>query len=200
MALGCLALLALVPLVWSSVQGDREPPSLAPFELTAEETRLARDLADHEIARSEAAHSHDRVYFIKADLLPDTQANSSMRKVMVTHYRYEGDETLLSFVDLNSHEVYRVEKHQHLPTALAPEEAARAEQLVRANAELADLFRQYGNRLRVQVRPFGTVPDQPQFGHRNAQVLFKVGGEYLADWSVTVDLTDNWVCIGKFAR
>jgi Cu2+-containing amine oxidase len=175
------------------LQGNQEngvhpAPALPPFELSADEVRTARDLAELGIAQAPHPDSlHDRTYFTKVELLPDSQAQTKQRLVLVTHYRYRGDEAILSMVDLNRHEVVKVETVPHLPTPLAPEEVARAQQLARTDPQLAEVFNTQG--LKVEAKVLYVPQHDPLFGHRVVALLFSTGGNYLRGPEVLVDLT-----------
>ena len=86
--------------------------------LTDEEIGLARALAEHDLT-THSLPSGPRNVFIKVDLLPDSQAESARRLVMVHHYRYPTDETIFTMIDLQTHEVLNRETYAHYPTALA---------------------------------------------------------------------------------
>jgi hypothetical protein len=194
-----LALLGLLPLACARVHGEGSASGwqgepLPPYELSADEIRIARDLAEQGIERpAHPASPHDRVVFTKIELLPDAQAETKKRTVLVTHYRYRDDQAILSMIDLNRRQVIQVEKVPHLPTPLAPEELARAEQLARADARLRRLFAAPASNLRVEGKALYGTPQQPWFGHRVVALLFRDGGSYLVRPEVWVDLTSETV-------
>ena len=111
----CLvALLALLPLACGRAQGEPRPQEaqvLPRFQLSAEEIRVARELAEHDLVRPENRLSlADKIVFTKIELLPDSQAETTQRLVLVTHYCYRGDEAVLTTVDLNTRQVMGVER------------------------------------------------------------------------------------------
>jgi hypothetical protein len=185
--LGC----ALTPLGAGQLPQEQQQETRYPFELTADEIRQARVLAENG-----PGLSHGKTVFVKIELLPDAQAETTQRQVMVTHYRYENDETLYTFVDLKLNTVMKVEIQLHAPTALAAEEKVLVEKLARAEAQLAGVFATHGARLRVEMRPTQPASEQsPLFGHRLALLHFGVGDGYLRDPEVIVDLTTEQVHI-----
>jgi len=196
-----LVLLALLPLGCARSHGQQgasgeSPEALPPYQLSAEEIRTARDLAEQDLEPPEFAGSpHGRVVFTKVELLPDAQAQTTQRIVQVIHYCYRNDEAVVTTVDLNRHEVTRVETIPHLPTALAPQELARAETLARADAQLAPLFRAHGRALKIEGKVLHVTRQDPLFGHRVVVLLFSTGGNYLAEPEVLVDLTTETIRI-----
>ncbi len=190
-------LLALVPLACSRLEGniEAENDSEPLYELSADEVRLARDLAerDLDIPRNPLSPL-ERVVFAKIDLLPDAQADTTQRLVMVQHYRYRGDETILTTVDLNRLEVLGVERLAHYPTALAREEMERAESMARADSRLQPILDMPNRRLHIEGRPFQPAfPHEPLFGHRVVLLLLRDGISYLNEPRILVDLTTEAV-------
>lgn len=189
--LGC----ALVPQGQGQQSGRQQQPALYPFELSAAEVRQARQLAE-----SGFASVHGKTVFVTIQLLPDTRAGTEQRQVQVTHYRYEGDLTVYTYVDLVAGQVMDVETRPHAPTALAVEEKTRAEGLASADPRLAGLFAAHAN-LRVEMRPTQPLTSQhPLFGHRLALLAFGVGDGYLDGPNVLVDLTTGQVHVEQTAR
>ena len=95
-------IIALLPLALAgcgSAEGEQPGDGEPRYVLSADEIRLARELAERDMANQEGPSSPGKkTYFIKADLLPDSQADTAQRQVMVHHYRYQGDETILTRV------------------------------------------------------------------------------------------------------
>jgi hypothetical protein len=177
------------------VQGEPEA-ALPAFVLTAAEVQLARDLAESQIhPPAHPMSPQERVYFIKVDLLPDTQAGSANRRVMVHHYRYQGDETIFTLVDLHSAEVLKVETALHYPTALADEEKERAAALARHDERVRP-FVQGG--AEFEFRPIQlTAKDEPMAGHRVVHVLLRGPDGYFSRPRVLVDLTTETVHLAE---
>jgi len=191
-----LVLLALAPIACGSTQGN-DQGQRPPYELSPEEIRLARALAERDMHLPEQIHSPlERIVFTKIDLLPDFRAGTSLGQVIVQHYRYRNDDVVLTTVDLNRPQVLNVEVIPHFPTALAPEELQRAEQLARADARLKSVFEMPGRTLAVEGRPIQAANAQePLFGDRLVHLLLRQGNDYLSRPRVLVDLTTEAVLL-----
>jgi len=114
--------------------------------------------------------------------------------VNVIHYRYRGDETILTTVDLRHGEVLKREILVQFPTALAQEEITRAEEMARADSRLQGLFA--AQRLHVEARPLqAAAPQDPLFGHRVMHLLLRNGNAYLTTPRVLVDLSTETVLV-----
>lgn len=178
----------LLPLVAGCARTQGDEDNAMPFVLAADEIAQARRLAEVHIPGDTGPNSPlERVYFIKAELLPDSQAESAQRQVMVTHYRYRDDETIHTMVDLVQHQVLKVEKFHHFPTALSVEERQRAEELARRDPRLQDMLKSQPT-VRLQLRPLQVAdPAEPYFGHRLVHLLLTRANEQLGTY-VLVDL------------
>lgn len=185
-----LVLLAVVPLGFSLAWTNRNRPA-STILLTAEDVRLARELAERDLdIVSHPATPAEQTYYIKVDFLPASQAESDQRLVVVHHYRYREDETILTIVDLNRHEVIRRERAYHFPTALNSAEICRAKELVQSDGQLQSLIS--SRSLQVDCRPTQVRTDDPRFGHRLVMVMLREDGDYLESPLVLVDLhTEN---------
>ena len=185
-----LLVVSMVPMACvgcGQASGDQAAQTQYRFMLTQEELGLARLLAERDLM-VDSLPSGPRTVFIKVDLLPDSQANTSQRLVMVHHYRYQTDETIFTMIDLNTQEVLKREFHVHYPTALASSEIERAFQLARADDRLQALTTNF------DARPIQfTSPEEPLFGHRVVHVLLRHDGNYLKSPRVLVDLTTEIV-------
>jgi hypothetical protein len=192
-----LAVLTLLPVACGRAQGDQAIEPLPPFVLTAQEIQLTRALAEEKLAIiPEPSHPLDRTCFIKIDLLPDSQAETQQRQVMVHHYRYRDDVTILTMVDLNRAEVLSVENKAHYPTALCQEELARAERLTRADARVKSILDARSTPVFFEGRP-QQITDQadPRFDHRLVLWSLRSDGGYLTGPRVLVDLTTETVIV-----
>ncbi len=169
------------------VQGDQQPAPA--FVLSAEEVRLARELAERPMP-AQAGSLQERVYLIKVDLLPEAQAESGQRRVMVHHYRYQGDETVFTMIDLRTHEVLKVETASHYPTGLASEEKERAAELARQDVRVRPFVE---NGAEFDYRPLQFAAGSERFGHRVVHVLLRGADGYFSQPRVLVDLTTESV-------
>ena len=114
-------IVALAPLGCGQAGGGPSGSVKYPFVLTREEIGQARALAEKDLV-VDPLPSGPRTVFVKVDLLPDTQAETAQRLVMVHHYQYQTDQTIFTMIDLNTHEILNREWSAHYPSALAPTE------------------------------------------------------------------------------
>src|SRR5262249_24585992 len=148
--------------------GDQAARIRYPFVLTQEEVGLACELAERDLVDS--LPSGPRTVFVKVDLLPESQAETSQRLVMGHPYRYQTAQTISTMIDLKSHEVLKREFHVHYPTALAPAEIERAFQLARTDSRLQALLEAHPTHFDARPLQFA-APEEPLFGHRVVHVL-----------------------------
>jgi hypothetical protein len=187
-----LLLLAFVPVACGRAEGDQQAAE-AVSGLSETEIRLARHVAEQRL--SPPANPLDRIYYIKVDLLPVAFADSPERRVNVIHYRYYGDETVITTVDLHNLDVLRVVTHRHMPTALAAEEVARAERLARADERTQGLF---SGKVTIEARPVHAASaDDPFFGRRVIHLLLRDGAHYRTEPHILVDLNHDVVLIDE---
>jgi hypothetical protein len=186
-----LCVLPLAPLGCGRANGDPAAWVTYPFVLTEREVALGRELAERDLS-VDGVPSGPRTLFIKMDLLPDSQAETTQRLVMVHHYRYGTDETIFTLVDLGAHEVLRREAHAHYPTALAPSEIDLAIDLAWRDERLRPLLETASSKF--DARPILCPnPQQPLFGHRVVHLLLQQDGRHLASPRVLVDLSTETV-------
>jgi hypothetical protein len=190
-----VAVVVALPTGYGDWHSNAQETSWTAFDLSGAEIHLARALAEkgwH--VPSNPQLPSERVVFIKIDPLPDAQAETMQRQVVVTHYRYQGDTTILTTVDVHQLEVLKVDVVPHHPTALADEELKRAERLARADLRLKHLFQ--ARPIRVEGRPLQANGAQdPLFGHRVVHLLLQERGSYLSEPRVLVDLSNETVLV-----
>ena len=193
-----MVFLAFLPVACSSAVSHPEEKTPRIWgQLSDEEARLARNLAEEELFKPENPFSPgEKIYYTKTELLPDSQAETDNRVVVVTHYRYQGNQAILTYVDLNARKVTEVAREVNLPTPLAHEEFELAVKLARQHERVAKLYEQFGKDLHVEGKigwP-ATIAD-PNMPHRNVYLLFRVGADYLNGPRVIVDLVNETVRI-----
>jgi hypothetical protein len=189
-----LALLALLPVACGRAHGEQETEAVPAYELTAEEIRAARELAERDLVRPEDRDSlGGKVVFTKVELLPDSRAQTAQRLVTVTHYRYRGNEAVLTTVDLNTRQVVHVAADPNQPTPLAQEEFARALELAKADGRLAAFWAQRTADTAVEAKVSHYPAGDPLHGRRTVVLLVREGRNYLTNPQVTVDLTSETV-------
>ena len=192
-------LLAILPLGCSQASGDPTGKVAYPFVLTPAEVGLARQLAEEDMPGIHLP-SGPKTVFIKIDLLPDSQADTAQRLVMVQHYRYHGDETIFTMIDLRTHEVLSRQFHAHYPTGLAASEVEQALHLARTDVRLRTLLETAATSTAEDVADSIRAPHHPWFGHRMVHVMLRQGGNYLAEPRVLVDLTTENVILDSDAQ
>lgn len=179
--------------------------SSATFELTQAEQEIAVELSgqyiEHNRSNTQRAESIEPSYVTRVELYRDKEAEAkriSNRQALVTRYRYDGDLTILTIVDLTSREVTRVDSIPHLPTPLSPEEFEMAKDMALTNPEVEAALAPYIEQLEVEPLVSRTFSEQdPLFGHRVVRLLFRVGRNYLTKPTVTVDLTAKKVIVER---
>ncbi len=196
------ALLVALGLGWAAMAGAQPEPSPG-FDLTPAERDLARQLADGEIS-ARRLRTDDRLYVVDFELiLPKDQNGESgdRRLARVTHYRYDGDLAIVTFVDLGSRQVLQLETIEHPSVPVSQEEFDIARTLVLQDAEVRG---QLGTNL-TEVVPEALLMNFPDaedqlFGHRVLRFVFKLGTEYLRQPVAWVDVTARTVTVEPLSQ
>ena len=221
-----LLLLLVIPLAWEPVQSDEERPGKEASELTAAAKKRARNLVlgektfkDMLTAKErqfmtekmrgpvdEVLKVKDKVYVTNYEMVPPKddgerprERTRALGKVLVTTYRYQNDEAIVSTVDLDENKVLKVERFPHLPVPLAAEELDNARELAYRQPEVAKALKGYGDKVEVQPLLPRPAEKDPAFGHRIVQLLFVVDKRILSTPRVRVDLTTNKVEVNNAA-
>lgn len=188
----------------TAVKKKRQAERVNPDVLTEAEAQRAVEIASADSRVREYFETDQPVFVAQVELLRLKEAETD-RFALVSHYRYEGDLTIQSTVDLSREVVSEVEAIPHLPTPLAPEELARARELALANEELRgvleDRFTDYTSRrqgFEIEALVLRTASkEDPIFGHRVVSLLFKTPRGYLAGVETVVDLTTGELTIER---
>ncbi len=159
--------------------------------LTEAELKQAASIATRELQARKIADA--RTYFTHAELLRDK--SSAVRRAVVVHYRYAGDQTITAVVDLAAQRVLDVRVEAHGSAALSEEEFHQARELALADPNVARALG--GNRDRVTIEPLllRAPEGDPLYGHRVVRLLFRIERDYLSAPIVHVDLTERRVII-----
>jgi hypothetical protein len=178
------------------------PPALAAQEtLTPTERDEARAVADSLLVRRGGPLAQRRVYAVGVERFRDKEreeAGDTGRRALVTHYQYEGDRAILTYVDLQTRRAFLQETIAHLPVPLAPEELAAARDLALADSAVARALAPYRERLVVEPLVVRTTdPRDPLAGQRVVRLLFRVGADYLRRPIVTVNLSTREVHVDE---
>jgi Cu2+-containing amine oxidase len=159
--------------------------------LTEAELQQAASIAMDELRKRNAADA--RTYFTHAEVLRDKSSNA--RRALVVHYRYAGDQTVTSIVDLTARRVVDVRIEAHAGAPLSREEFAQASELALADPNVVNALG--ANRSRVTIEPLllRAPEGDPMFGRRVVRLLFRIDRDYLSAPVVHVDLTERRVLI-----
>jgi hypothetical protein len=167
--------------------------------LTVEERVLAVRLAEQRL-RSDKLLPEKKTFLTLVQTHRNVEAEKSgsfERHALLTYYRYAGDVGIRVYVNLIRRRVIKVEQLPHFPAPFAPEEIQRARELALNHPQLKKVLEPYRERLTVEalLTRSPKVKD-PLFGHRLANLLFRVGPRYLtAQGLVIADLTTETLVI-----
>jgi Cu2+-containing amine oxidase len=164
----------------------------APTPLTDAELQQAASIATGELRNRKLADA--RTFFVHAEMLHDKSAPGS-RRALVLHYRYEGDQTITTVVDLTAQRVVDVRTAAHVAAPLSQEEFEQARGMAMADARVAGALGQNRGRVTVEPLVLHATEGDPLFGHRVVRLLFRVDRDYLSAPIVLVDLTTRQVMI-----
>jgi hypothetical protein len=192
------ALFALATAACASTRSAQVEDALsAGRELSDEEQALARQIAEQSLRDQNMLDG--RVYFVEAGLFREKAADDQPPTdslARVSHYRYEDDAAILSYVNLTRQETTDVQAVEHLPIALSGDEFAIARDMALADPAVR---RALGAEVdRVVVEPLllrAASEDDPIFGQRVVRLLFRLGKDYRSEPNVTVNLTEERVII-----
>lgn len=117
------------------------------------------------------------------------------RLAEVTHFKYEGGETIRTTVDLGTREVVKVEVLKAYPTPLAPDELTAAVSLAKEKSPAVRAFyEKHPNDVQVQaLAPVVADAKSPRFGHRIALLTFRTKKDARDSLLIDVDLTNRTI-------
>jgi hypothetical protein len=212
-----LLLLLLLPLACQRLRSAEEPPSApaAPSGLSKADIKAAWEIAEKARGFKNLLGETERVVLpgekvrdlnprdmvIRTGVEPIAAKDNGEKPrevargggtVVVTHYRYKTDETILSTVDLSTRKEVRRVTVAHMPTPLSEDELKMARELASDNAKVKKLVKTYGDRLHMDPLVPRVGEKDPAYGHRLVNLLFRVDSDYLASPLVMVDLTTHW--------
>lgn len=173
-----------------------------PFQLTETEKLLAVQLSDQAITSRELRNGSP-LYLVETELVvekPEVDGAAGKRLARITHYRYDGDLSIFTMIDLTAHSTRRMDVVSHHPVPFSNEEYEAAAGLALADRRVRSLL---GERL-TQVQPEGLAmrtsdPADRYFGHRVLRIMFKLGDDYLTRPIAVVDLTAQTVVVDDYS-
>jgi Cu2+-containing amine oxidase len=172
--------------------------SVASDDVSASEATALRRIAEANQALKESLDEM-RVVYIGSEVvrLKSESGDDDPRKTYrVIHYRYDDDTALHSLVNLSEDRVMEYQEFPHLPTSLSSEELERATGLAMESQEVLKALGQDAERVKVEALVIRTSSDDdPWFGHRVMQLMFRVGRDYRHNPRVIVDLTEEKVIV-----
>lgn len=114
----------------------------------------------------------------------------------VIHYRYDDDTAIHSEVSLVDAAVLDQREIPHLPTPLTQEELDTASALAMKDRRVREALGKDVDRVEVEALVIRAASDEdPWFGRRVVQLLFRVGRDYRHSPRVIVDLTNSTVLV-----
>jgi hypothetical protein len=169
----------------------------APLELTPAQQTQVRQLAEQALQAKGLLQG--KVFFTGLEVFVDSASPKPARHALVQHYRYDGDLTLQTSIDLDRQRVTKVEAMPHSPTSLAPEELERAERLARGHAEVKRALARAKGAVEVDaLLIFTSVANAPTYNHRVVHLFFRQGRDYLLYGPIAeVDLTTETVRVDR---
>jgi Cu2+-containing amine oxidase len=177
------------------------PPSPAP--LSDEERQRAVAIAERSAETARLLEA-GRSVLADVELVRDKtleEAGRPDRLALVTHYRYEGDLTIETLVNVTRGRVLEVRTAEHRATPLSAGEVERAKTLAFDDPNVRAALDVPAERILVEpLLTSAGSPDDPLFGHRVVRLLFMVDRDYLAQPIVLVDLTDERVIVEPAQR
>ncbi|MDP9191130.1 MAG: hypothetical protein M3P06_05450 [Acidobacteriota bacterium] len=162
--------------------------------LTAAETQLAADVAGREIT-ARNLRAEGPLYFVDVEMLRDKNA-PERRLARVTHYRYAGALTITTLVDLSAQRVVDQRTEANAITPLSAEEWEEVRRIALADPRVQEIIRPYPNVVLEPMLLQTRSREDPIFGRRVVDLLFRVGRDYLSGPQVRVDLNDRSVTAG----
>lgn len=169
-----------------------------PFEVTPAEAAAAAELAEKAIVARELRGAGP-FYLVATEVVRDKAAEEEgggQRAILTTHYRYQGDLTIRTRVDLRRSEVVAVDALVGVPAPLAQEELDRARDLAFADPAVRRALGEQLGAVRVEPLVVRTADEEdPFYGRRLVRLLFKTATGYLRQPIVLVDLSGEKVIV-----
>ena len=193
--------LGLVSLMWFvgfSSTPVHSQKLVASDDVSASVAKRARSLAEEQPALRQTLRAA-RVVYVGTQVMrrkTDTGEEYPGKIYLVVHYRYDDDAAIHSVVNLSNSAVLEQREIPHLPTSLAQEELELARELALKDRRVRDALGIYVDRVEIEALVIRSSSKQdPWFGRRVVQLLFRIGRDYRHRPRVVVDLTNNAVLV-----
>ena len=165
--------------------------------LVAEKARL---LAENQSLLATTLQN-DRVVYVGTDkirLKTLDGMDDSIQTYQVIHYRYNDDTTINSLVNLDEGLVVEQKEIPNFPAPLAQSELDLARDLALEDKRIRSALGKDIDHVKVEALVIRAASEQdPWFGRRVVQLLFRIGRDYRHNPRVVVDLTNNIVYLDK---
>jgi hypothetical protein len=185
-------LLAALILVCTLQSAESQPPR----DSTVTEAKAAQRAAETALRAKDLWKG--RVFLTNTEDVVDQNTVPPLRCALLTFYRYEGNLAILVTIHLDKMSVANVQLRPNMPTSLAKEEIAEAQNIARAHPEIQKAMGRYKHLDRIEIDTIVAQiikPDLPGYHHRVARLFFRDSERnYLAGVPmVDVDLTTGEV-------
>lgn len=177
-----------------------------PFQLTEAEKLLAIQLTDQALTSRELRNGSP-LYLVETELVrekPEVEGLEGKRLARITHYRYDGDLSIFTLIDLAAGATRQMEVIPHQPVPFSVEEYRAASELVLTDPRVRAILGERVAKVKVEGLALRTAdPKDRYFGHRVLRMLFKYDNDYITRPIAMVDLTAQTVIVedpGKLTR
>lgn len=195
-----LAFAGALELGGSSPAGAQTDAAGSGSDLTDAERDLARQIAEQDLTRQKL-RTDARIYAVDFELIvPKNEKGEAGRQRLarVTHYRYDGDLAIVSYVDLAARRVVQRQTVEHPSVPVSQEEFDLGKALFLKDAKVQRLIGANAKQV-VPEALLMNFPDakDPLYGHRVLRFVLRQGTQYLRKPVAWVDLTAQTVTIEK---
>jgi hypothetical protein len=171
-----------------------EPGESKELTLTAAEKTSVLQLTE-ETLKAKKLHK-GKIVLTRIDVYNNNKGERPQRLAVVLHYRYDGNLTILTTVDVLQKKVLHVETDPDFPTPLTQEELDLAIKLARAHPEVKKQLARHVGTIEAEGLLTTTIDKtSSEYRHRVVQVVFKRNKAYLDSPRVHVDLTTEKVAL-----
>lgn len=190
----------------AALQAQDDEAFRRPFQLTEAEKLLAVQLTDQALTSRELRNGSP-LYLVETELVrekPEIEGQEGKRLAKITHYRYDGDLSIFTLIDLAAASTRQMEVVPHQPVPFSVEEYQAASQLVLADPRVRAVLGERVEKVKVEGLALRTADSKDRyFGHRVLRMLFKYDNDYITRPIAMVDLTTQMVIVedpGKLTR